>query len=94
MNRLLGYEPYEGFEIYAFPHKGKDLFGREFDGYRGWAKRTSDGKCFDGSAIHRTIHDAEDEMKVAIDILLTEEQNRAIGRINNGVAASTLFGFR
>lgn len=91
---MLGYEPYEGFEIYAFPHKGRDFFGFVFDGYRGWAKRTSDGKCFDGGAIHKTIHDAEDEMKVAIDILLTEERNRAEGKVNHGVSASTFFGFR
>ena len=94
MNRLLGYEPYQGFEIYAFPAVGKDILDRPFDGYRGWAKRTSDGKCFDGGAIHRTITEMENEMRTCIDIILTYEEKKANGETVSGVAPTTLFGFR
>ena len=93
MNRLLGYEPYKDFQIYAFSREGKDFFGRTFEGYRGWAKRLSDGKCFNGT-VCPTIKDAEDEMKTLIDILLTAEENHAKGIVNNGVPVAAFIGFK
>ena len=73
MNRLLGYEPYRGFEIHTFPATGKDIIGRHFNGRRGWAKRHKDSKTLEGGAVHRTIPEAEDEMKSIIDIFLKNE---------------------
>ena len=92
MNILLGYEPYKGFEIHALPRKSTDCFGRPFNGYLGWAKRTSDGKCFDGGAVHRTISAAEDEMKSCVDVLLDREERLAGDTSNDEAAASIFFG--
>lgn len=94
MNILLGYEPYNGFEIYAFSETGTDFIGRKFNGFRGWAKRTSDGKCVNGGAVHETISGAEDEMKTIVDILLTAEERKSEGKTMGVVAPATLFGFK
>ena len=91
MNRELGYEPYEGFEIYAFPAKGKDIIDRPFDGYRGWAKRPSDGKTLNGGTVHRTIPDAEDEMRSLIDAVLTFERKEGKGDVSSNTTHIRIF---
>lgn len=94
MNRILGYEPYEGFEIHVFPHgEGKDFFGFSCKNYRGWAKRASDGKCMDGSVVH-SWEEAVDEMKEMINAIIAEEERKASGLPIGDPAPSTFFGFK